>query len=355
MTLLIVYLLVALFFSFLCSILEAVILSVTPSFIATKLGEKKSYAVFLRKYKENIDRPLAAILTLNTFAHTIGAAGVGAQAQLVWGNQYLSLTSAILTILILIFSEIIPKTIGANFWKQLVRPTVFILRVLMIILYPFVVVSQLITKVFNIKKRKSVLSRSDFSALAKIAEKEGVFASGESKIIQNIARFHNLKVKEIMTPRTMVFAAQEDITIGAFYKAQPDLIFTRVPLFKDSIDEISGYFLKNEMLSSIIEGKKDITLSEIRRDILLVYENLPIPNLYDRLIQNNEHIAVVIDEYGGTEGIVTMEDVFETITGIEITDETDDIVDLQQTARERWEKRAKRMGLRIENDRGKDI
>lgn len=355
MTLLIVYLLIALFFSFLCSIMEAVILSVTPSFIATKLGEKKSYAITLQKYKDNIDRPLAAILTLNTFAHTIGAAGVGAQAQLIWGNQYLSLTSAVLTILILIFSEIIPKTIGANFWKQLVRPTIAILRVLMVILYPFVVISQLITKLFNIKKHKSVLSRSDFSTLAKIAEKEGVFDSGESKIIQNIARFHNLKVKEIMTPRTVVFAEQEDMTIGEFYRSHPELIFTRIPLYKDSIDEISGYFLKNEMLSKIIEGGKNIPLREIKRDIILVYKNLPIPNLYDRLIHDKEHIAIVIDEYGGTEGIVTMEDVFETIIGIEITDETDNIVDLQKTARERWVLRAKRMGLNIEHDRRNDL
>ena len=325
MTLLIVYLLIALFFSFLCSIMEAVILSVTPSFIATKIGEKRSYALILQKYKDNIDRPLAAILTLNTFAHTIGAAGVGAQAQLIWGNQYLSLTSAILTILILFFSEIIPKTIGANFWKELVSPTVFMLRILMVILYPFVIVSQLITKIFNINKYKSVLSRSDFSILAKIAEEEGVFASGESKIIQNIARFHKLKVKEIMTPRTVLFAAQEDVTVGQFYQANPDLIYTRVPVYRQSIDEISGYFLKNDMLSKIIKGEQNLPLKDLKRDIILVYENLPIPNLYDRLTQHKEHIAVVIDEFGGTEGIVTMEDVFETIIGIEITDETDHV------------------------------
>jgi CBS domain containing-hemolysin-like protein len=335
--------------------MEAVILSVTPSFIATKLGEKRSYALTLQKYKDNIDRPLAAILTLNTFAHTVGAAGVGAQAQLIWGNQYLSLTSAILTILILFFSEIIPKTIGANFWKKLVGPTIVILRVLMIILYPFVITSQLITKVFNINKYKSVLSRSDFSILAKIAEEEGVFASGESKIIQNIARFHKLKVKEIMTPRTVLFAAQEDVTIGQFYQANPDLTYTRVPVYSKSIDEISGYFLKNDMLSKIIKGEQNIPLKDLKRDIILVYENMPIPNLYDRLTQHKEHIAVVIDEFGGTEGIVTMEDVFETIIGIEITDETDHVVDLQKTARESWEKRAKRMGLDIENDRRNDL
>lgn len=350
MTLLIIYLLIALFFSFLCSIMEAVILSITPSFIATKLGEKKSYAIYLKKYKDNIDRPLAAILTLNTFAHTIGAAGVGAQAQLIWGNQYLSLTSAILTILILFFSEIIPKTIGANFWKQLIRPTVAILRILMIILYPFVIVSQLITKIFNINKHKSVLSRSDFSVLAKMAEKEGVFDSGESKIIQNIAKLNTLKVCEIMTPRTVIFAAQEDLSVEEYYKLHSELIFSRVPLYKDTIDEVSGYFLKDELLNKIIKEEKNVPLKELKRDVLVVYENLSIANLYKQLIQKNEHIAIVIDEFGGTEGVVTMEDVFETIIGMEITDETDGSVDMQRTAKEKWAKRAKKLGIQIDND-----
>lgn len=350
MTLLIIYLLIALFFSFLCSIMEAVILSITPSFIATKLGEKKSYAIYLKKYKDNIDRPLAAILTLNTFAHTVGAAGVGAQAQLIWGNQYLSLTSAILTILILFFSEIIPKTIGANFWKQLIRPTVAILRILMIILYPFVIVSQLITKIFNINKHKSVLSRSDFSVLAKMAEKEGVFDSGESKIIQNIAKLNTLKVCEIMTPRTVIFAAQEDLSVVEYYNLHSELIFSRVPLYKDTIDEVSGYFLKDELLNKIIKEEKNVPLKELKRDVLVVYENLSIANLYKQLIQKNEHIAIVIDEFGGTEGVVTMEDVFETIIGMEITDETDGSIDMQRTAKEKWAKRAKKLGIQIDND-----
>jgi len=351
MALLIAYLLIALLFSFLCSIMEAVILSITPYFIATKLSEGKNYAKRLTKYKDNIDRPLAAILTLNTFAHTIGAAGVGAQAQAIWGNQYLSITSIVLTILILFFSEIIPKTIGANYWMQLANPTVIILRVLMVILYPFVIVSQAITKIFNINKRKSVLSRADFSAMAEIAEKEGVFASGESKIIQNIARFDKLKVKDIMTPRTVMFAAREDVTTGQFYDKNPDLIFSRVPLYKKTIDEITGYILKDEILNKVIEGQREVQLSVFKREIIMVYENLPIPSLYAKLIDNKEHIACVIDEYGGTEGIVTMEDVIETILGIEITDETDDIVDLQKTARERWELRAKKMGLNIEEEK----
>jgi CBS domain containing-hemolysin-like protein len=184
MALLITYLLIALLFSFLCSVMEAVILSVTPSYITKKLQEGKSYAIWLKKYKDNIDRPLAAILTLNTFAHTVGAAGVGAQAQVIWGNEYLSVVSAILTLMILIFSEIIPKTIGANYWMSLTQFTVFMLRVLMVVLYPFVIISQGITRIFNIRERKSVLSRADFSAMAEIAVEEGVFEKEESKIIQ---------------------------------------------------------------------------------------------------------------------------------------------------------------------------
>ena len=345
MTLLIVYFLIALLFSFLCSLIESVILSITPSYITKKLQEGKDYAVWLKKYKDNIDRPLAAILTLNTFAHTVGAAGVGAQAQLIWGDEYLTVISIILTLLILFFSEIIPKTIGANFWMQLSKFTVITLRILMKILYPFVLISQSITKVFNINKRKSVLSRADFSAMAELAEEEGVLGPGESQIIQNIAHFDQIKVRDIMTPRTVVFAADENTTIDNFYTDNPDFVFSRVPLFSRNIDQINSYILKDELLIKVIEGQKDQALKTIRREILNVYQNLPIPQLYKMLISKNEHIALVIDEYGGTSGIVTLEDVIETILGLEIIDETDNIEDLQKTARQKWEVRAKKMGL----------
>ncbi|MEJ2595973.1 MAG: hemolysin family protein, partial [bacterium] len=336
MTLLIIYFLIALLFSFLCSLLEAVILSVTPSFITKKSLEGKEYAKRLKKYKDNIDRPLASILTLNTFAHTLGAAGVGAQAQVLWGNEYLSITSAVLTILILVFSEIIPKTIGANYWNHLIRFTVFVLRILMIVLYPFVLISQWITRIFNINKKKSVLSRSDFSAMARLAAEEGVIEKGESLIIQNIAQFNLLKVSDIMTPRMMLFAAPATMTVGKFYRKNHDFIFSRVPIYEDSLDNIAGYFLKFDVLKLLIEGKKNIPLKNIARKIEVVYENLPIPSLYRKFIEQNEHIALVIDEYGGTEGIVTLEDVIETILGLEIVDESDDIEDLQKYARIRW-------------------
>lgn len=326
--------------------LEAVILSVTPSFVAKKMQQKKDYAPTLKKYKDNIDRPLASILTLNTFAHTLGAAGVGAQAQLIWGNEYLSITSAILTILILIFSEIIPKTIGANYWMNLVPFTVFILRLLMFVLYPFVLISQMITKIFNINKRKSVLSRADFSAMAELAEEEGVFEKGESLIIQSIAKFDELKASDIMTPRMVLFAARESQTTGEFYQNYPNSVFSRVPLYEENVDKIKGYFLKTDLLTKIIEGNHDVPLKSIMRHIPIVYENLVISNLYKKMITEKEHIALVVDEYGGTEGIVTLEDVIETILGLEIVDETDNIDDLQKAARLNWQQRAKKMGIK---------
>lgn len=352
MTLLITYFLIALIFSFLCSLLEAVILSVTPSYVTMKLQEGKDYAKWLKIFKDNIDRPLASILTLNTFAHTLGAAGVGAQAQLLWGNEYLSLISAILTIFILIFSEIIPKTIGANFWIHLTRFTVFMLRILMFILYPFVLASMGITKIFNINKRKSVLSRGDFSAMAEIAEEEGVIHPGESKIIQNIAKFDELKVKDIMTPRMVMFAAPESTPTEEFYNENQDIIFSRIPVYKDSLDNVTGYILKNDLFVKLLNGNNEAPLKSFMRPITILHRSLSISNLYNILTDKNEHIALVVDEYGGTEGIVTLEDLIETILGLEIVDETDNIEDLQKAARDKWEKRAEKMGInkKVNND-----
>lgn len=348
MVLLIVYLLVALMLSFLCSIMEAVILSITPTYATMKEQQRKPYAGWLIQYKSKIDRPLAAILTLNTFAHTIGAAGVGAQAQLLWGNKYLSLVSVILTILILIISEIIPKTIGANFWRALTPFTVYTLRVLMVLLYPFVIISQLITKAFNIKNRKNILSRADFTAMAELAVNEGVIRKGESKIIQNIARFDKIKARDIMTPRTIIFAAPEQMTVTDFYRMHDELRFSRIPVYNKTMDQITGYFLKDDMLINLVEGNKNASLKSLARDIIPVYVNTPIQTVYTTLTSNNEHIALVVDEYGGTSGIVTLEDIVETILGLEIVDELDNVEDLQLAARQSWEKRARRMGLRFE-------
>lgn len=348
MFLLVLYLLIAIFVSFLCSILEAVLLSINPVFITIKLQENKSYAAILKKYKENIDKPLAAILTLNTFAHTIGAAGVGAQAQNLWGDEFLTLTSAILTILILIFSEIIPKTLGANYWQRLVPFMVYVLQILMFVLYPFIIVSQFVTRFLNKKDKKGVLNRMEFSAMAEAGKKAGIFGEEETKIIQNIAVFDKLRTKDIMTPRIVVFACDEDMQVQEFYNRNKDLRFSRIPLYEQTIDEIKAYVLKQDILNAMITNNKHKSLKSLEREIPVVFEGLPIPSLYKELVGQNEHIALVVDEYGGTAGIVTMEDVIETVLGMEIMDETDRTEDLQKAARTKWESRAKRMGIDID-------
>ncbi|MBS3775926.1 MAG: hemolysin family protein [Bacteroidales bacterium] len=346
MTLLIVYLLIALFFSFLCSLLEAALLSITPSFIAARVNENKSYAKSLKKFKEEVDLPLSAILTLNTFAHTIGAAGVGAQAQKVWGNEYLSITSAVLTILILIFSEIIPKTLGASFWKKLAPFTARTLTVLVYSpLYPFIILSKFVTKILNKQKGSAILSRAEFQAMAEIGVQEGIFKKEESQILMNLMKFNNIVVKSIMTPRTVVLSASEDTTVKDFFEKHEKIRVSRIPIFRENIDNISGYVLKDDLMQNMIENKWEIQLKYLSRNIMVVNEKMPIIRLFYKLIQQKEHIAMVVGEYGEMSGIVTMEDVIETLLGTEIVDELDNIEDMQKQAMQIWERRAKRLGL----------
>jgi len=346
MGLLFTYLFVALFFSFLCSILEAVLLSITPSYIASKAKENKKYAIKLQQYKEKIDLPLAAILTINTFAHTIGAAGVGGQVQILWGNEFVSIASAILTLIILIFSEIIPKTIGANYWKKLAPFTATTLTIMIYSpLYPIIWLSKLITVLLSNKKNKSILSRSEFHAMAEIGVREGIFKEEESKILMNLMVFKHVVVKSIMTPRTVVFASPDNISINEFYEQNEIIRFSRIPVFKEDIDNFTGYVLKDDIMHAIIDKKDQVLLKNIRREIKVVNEKMPIIRLFYKLIDEKEHIAMVVGEYGEMVGIVTIEDIIETLLGTEIMDELDNIEDMQEQAKKIWERRAKKMGL----------
>lgn len=349
MGLLILYLSVALFFSFLCSLLEAALLSVTPAHVGITSQENPELGKHLREFKDNVDKPLAAILTLNTFAHTLGAAGVGAQALLIWGDEYVSLISAILTIIILIFSEIIPKTLGANYWKQLTPFTVRALRIMIYSpLYPIIVLSQFITRRLKKEKDRSVLSRADFAAMTEIGIREGIFKRGESQMLRNILRFNKIMVRHIMTPRTVIQGAQEDQKIVEYFKEVKTLRFSRIPLYKNNLDDIDGYVLKDEILSKLISNEGFLPLKSIRRKIEVVTEYMPIPELFNRLLKEQNHIALVVDEYGGTAGIVSMEDIIETLLGMEIMDEMDNVEDMQKWARDNWAKRAKGIGYQPE-------
>ncbi len=357
-TLLIIFFLVSIVFSFLCSIWEAVLLSITPSYAAIQQQEGGELGKTIQQFKANIDRPLAAILTLNTIAHTAGAIGVGAQASKIWGGSIIAsaVVPVVMTLAILLLSEIIPKTIGANYWRELAPFTVRALRLVMKILAPLVFVSQLITKALKKDKNASVLSRADFTAMAELGSTQGVFDEGESNLLKSFLRFDSILVRDVMTPRTVVVAADETTTVRDFHKAYPDLRFSRIPVYQESLDKIIGYMLKDQLLTKLVkqwesasgDSHVDTALSELRRDITVVQQHEPITKLFNDFTENREHIALVVDEFGGMAGIVTMEDVLETLLGMEIVDELDNTVDMQALARKQWKTRASAMGLDVE-------
>ncbi len=365
MGLLFFYAFVSIFFSFLCSILEAVLLSITPTFINLKKQEGKEYAVELEQLKKDVDKPLIAILTLNTIAHTVGAILVGVQAKVAYSNLYGSNTrtflgfeftedlmvgvvSTLMTILILVASEIIPKTIGATYWKQLSNFTAKALKVMVFILKwtGLLWLLQLFTKLIGKKGHHgSVLSREDFTAMTQIAHEEGVFQESESKVIKNLLKFDEILAKDVMTPRTVMKVASEDTAIHDFFEANRPLRFSRIPLYKDRMDNITGFFLKDELLEAIINKKGHESLNTIKREILVTNRNKPIPELFEKFVEKREHVSLVVDEYGSVSGLVTQEDVIETLLGLEIMDESDNVEDLQVLARRNWETRAKRLGI----------
>lgn len=340
MTLLILYLFIAIFFSFLCSILEAVLLSVTPSYVGAKRKEGLSYAADLEKLKNDIDRPLAAILTLNTFAHTIGAAGVGAQAQAIWGDEYLSIVSAVLTIIILIFSEIIPKTLGATFWRQLARPSTATVKVLVVVLYPFVWISQIITKVIKGKNHQpGKVTRADFSAMAEISSKEGALHDGEYQYIRNILQFRQVKVQDIMTPRNVMTAFPENMPLNEVAQKFTEKSFSRIPVYQSTVDNVTGMVFKDEVLKKLADDEHHLTLRDLRRDVLRIQEEQSVTELFGAFTKSKEHLAIALEEHGGTAGVVTMEDVIETLLGMEIVDEMDTVEDMRAYAHEKTQTR----------------
>ncbi|MEA3317610.1 MAG: CNNM domain-containing protein, partial [Bacteroidota bacterium] len=326
--------------------MEATLLSITPTYIFSKINEKKSYAKSLQKFKEKIDLPLSAILTFNTFANTIGAVGVGAQAQLIWGNEYVTIISAILTVSILIISEIIPKTLGATYWKTLAPMTSTVLKIMIYSpLYPIIILAKLVTFVLKKNKDQNILSRSEFQAIAEIGIKEGIFKKEETKILKNLMLFNKIDVKNIMTPRTVVFGADENSTIKDFYENVEKLRFSRIPIYKDNIDNINSFILKDDLMHDIINKDFNKKLKSISREIKIINDNMPIVRLFYKFIEEKEHIAMVVGEYGEMVGIVTMEDIIETLLGTEIIDELDYAADMQVQAKKNWEKRAKKLGL----------
>ncbi|MBT8232375.1 MAG: HlyC/CorC family transporter [Saprospiraceae bacterium] len=346
MSLLIFFFVLSIAFSFLCSILEAVLLSITPTFIRQKIAQGSKVGLLLREYKKDIDKPLSAILTLNTIAHTVGAIGVGAVAGEAIGTgkisdaipiSYESVVAVVMTLAILILSEIIPKTIGANYWRSLSGFTVQTLRFLMFILAPLVWVSQLITKTFKNEKNKSVLSRADFSALAVEGANSGAIGVEESEIIKNLMNFESLTARDIMTPRTVAFMVEENATVNEFLNAAPSRTFSRIPVYKEGKDNITGMVLKDDILHCVVEQGGDQKIKDLMFEVNVISDSMPLPELFKFQTKERQHLSVVKDEFGTVVGLVTMEDMFETLLGQEIVDESDKVIDLQEYARQKFE------------------
>ena len=344
MTLLFLYLLLAIGVSFVCSVSEAVLLSIRPSYIAS-LDPNTRTAKILAKLRDNIDRPLAAILTANTIAHTVGAAGVGAQATVVFGSEYLGVTSAVLTFLILVFSEIIPKTLGATYWQALAPSVARIIQGMAISLHPIVWASEKLTRLISRSdEAQHTYSREEMKAMLNIGREEGVLDRKEHSIASNLIKLKKLSVRDIMTPRPVIFSVSGDMSVEVFFSNHAQTPFSRIPVFVDNTDDIQGYVLKTDLLIAQARDEFDRILHDFKRDFIVISDRTSASETYDRLMHDKAHIALVVDEYGAVQGVVTLEDVVETLIGLEIIDELDKVEDMQALARERWRKRMEDMG-----------
>ena len=347
MTLLIVYVSIALLFSFLCSIFEAVILSITAAYIRVLECEGKASGAILRELKTDIDKPLAAILTLNTIAHTVGAVGAGAQAVSVFGSTWMGLFSAILTLLILVLSEIIPKTLGASYWRGLSGVTAHSLKFLIRILYPFVMLSKLLTQRLSKNREIEGFSREEFAAMADLGAKEGQLEERESSILKNMFLLRETLVTDVMTPRPVVFSLPETLTVDEYFEKHYDSRFSRIPVYSGNNEIFSGFVLKDDLLLAQARNNAGSILKDYRRELSALSDSSSLSDAFDKVLHQRAHIMIIIDEYGGMEGIITMEDILETLLGLEIMDESDKTTDMQKYARRQWKKRAGNMGISL--------
>ena len=343
MTLLIIYASVAIGVSFVCSILEAVLLSITPTFIEQISERRPKQSALLRGLKSRISQPLSAILILNTIAHTAGAAGVGAEAKRLWGEDSLAVAAAVLTVLVVVVSEIIPKTIGALFWKKLAVISAQVLRLMVWVLYPFVWLSEVLMNALKSKHHGPSISRDEIAALARLGTSQGVFAESESRVINNLLRFGSTRTREIMTPRTVVAFLRAEQTVGEAITDEGLAKYSRLPVFEQKRDNVVGYVLKTEVLLRAAKDDLATPVRDLIRPFQTVQDTTPVSELFETLLNTREQIALVVDEYGGVDGVVTMEDLIETLLGREIVDEADTEADLREVAKAKWQARAKQL------------
>lgn len=337
--------------SFICSMAESVLLSMTPSYIADVQDSNPKKAKMLKRLKQDkVDQSLAAILTLNTMANTLGSIGAGAQATIVFGSAWFGLFSALMTLAILTFSEIIPKTLGTVYWRQLSGPVAYFVRGIIIVLYPIIWLSERLTRLLVRGKETDVFSRREFAALASIGEEAGHIDPLESRIIRNLLAFGAIKVEDIMTPRSVMLAFEQTKTIAEVMADRPKLTFSRLPIYDSELDNITGFVLKTDMLLAKVNHAMHKPLTQFQREITYVFSKMKLFDLLELMLKNRIHIAITVGEYGEVKGLVTLEDVFETLLGLEIVDEIDRVEDMQALARQMMDRRVERLGMKLSDD-----
>ena len=337
MTLLVTYLLLTLILSFMCSLLEATLLSSTSSYIESldKKGYSPKTVDLAKDVKQNIDKSISSILTLNTFANTMGAAGVGAQAAIIFGSNWQAVIAFILTLMVLFISEIFPKTLGAIYWRKFIVPAVYIISFMVKITYPFIFIATFITNALQKGRKNEVnFSKDEIITIVDMSEKEGVLQAKESILIKNLFKLKNIKAKDIMTPRTVVFAFDSKTTLKEALLNDNLYVYSRIPVYNESIDDIAGVVFKQTILEKRVKKKKKTLLKDIIVPVHKVPENISVSTLFDMFIRMKMHLFIVQDEYGQTSGVVTLEDALETLLGIEIVDEMDQVTDMQEFAKD---------------------
>ncbi len=337
MTLLVTYLLLTLILSFMCSLLEATLLSSTSSYIDSldKKGYSPKTVDLAKDVKQNIDKSISSILTLNTFANTMGAAGVGAQAAIIFGSNWQAVIAFILTLMVLFISEIFPKTLGAIYWRKFIVPAVYIISFMVKITYPFIFIATFITNTLQKGRKNEVnFSKDEIITIVNMSEKEGVLQAKESILIKNLFKLKNIKAKDIMTPRTVVFAFDSKTTLKEALLNDNLYVYSRIPVYNESIDDIAGVVFKQTILEKRVKKKKKTLLKDIMVPVHKVPENISVSTLFDMFIRMKMHLFIVQDEYGQTSGVVTLEDALETLLGIEIVDEMDQVTDMQEFAKD---------------------
>ena len=340
MTALLVYFFIALVVSFLCSLLESVLLSVSHAHIAVLVKEGSKRGKLMFSLKENINRPLSAILTFNTIANTVGAAGVGAQTYSVFGSSWVAISSIILTLSILFFSEIIPKTLGANYTKSLVGFTVYMIRILIFLVFPMVFLGEKISKFLSRDNQdNSKASRAELIAMAELSEDEGAIDSQEGDIIENLMKLDNILAEEVMTPRSVIFSLSDEDTVGKVVNKYSPLVFSRIPIFKNSLDQVIGFVHRYDLVNKQAEDKFDVTMSSLMEPVHTVKESDSVSTILDQFVKRRQQIFIVEDEFGTTTGLISLEDAIETLLGVEIVDEHDSVVDMRKLASAKLEKR----------------